>query len=372
MWMRGLPTCSLSLRVAATATTAKTANRRLFTTARRCCPQSYGQEPRDNLDSQVWILATAAAAAAAVAFLGGGITAPVLTRAESKNAAEKVVAFQKNVTTCLPHRDAVVLTNTKNGRTIVLAGAVNYSAESSEFVASLVKQLKPQAVFIDINEHVFQDFGIRSRVEELVGKTTNPAATTPTGNLWKNLMLLPQVEGDLAEIADASNSTMFSSALEAPVNKSIQAVFGQLRFAGVESGDKVDSWTHIVRTLQEGVAINADIVLGGRDHAVGVQRGDEAMLKSNRKAAADLVYLIRPTWKDDLPPRLNFKAVRQIIRDKLPVFEQVVLQELDVHTARKLHVLEQYPCIVAVVMMIHLNGVEEELKKLGWVTLQML
>ena len=116
--------------------------------------------------------------------------------------------------------------------------------------------------------------------------------------------------------------------------------------------------------------IDASIVLGGRDHEIGVQRGDEAVQKSNCKAAADLVYLIRPNREqDDLPARSNFLAVRQLLRDRLPVFEQVVLQELDVHTSRKLHQLDQYPCIVAVVMMIHLNGVEQELKKLGWVEL---
>jgi hypothetical protein len=62
--------------------------------------------------------------------------------------------------------DTVVLTNTKDGRTIGLAGAVNCLAESSELVAaaSLLKELKPQAALTDINEHVFQDFGIHNRV----------------------------------------------------------------------------------------------------------------------------------------------------------------------------------------------------------------
>ena len=116
--------------------------------------------------------------------------------------------------------------------------------------------------------------------------------------------------------------------------------------------------------------IDASIVLFGRDHEIGIQRGDEAMRKSNRKAAADSVHLIRPNLEqDDLPARSNFLAVRQLLRDKLPVFEQVVLQELDAHTSRMLHQLDQYPCIVAVVMMIHLDGVEQELKKLGWVEL---
>ena len=317
-----------------------------------------GQETsRDPLDSHVWIALFVATAAAT---LFGGTTS-VMACAEERNTVRPNMAQYPNAT-CLPHGDAIVLAN-QDGRTIVLAGAVNYSAESSDLMASLVQQVKPQAVFIDMNERVFNDFGIRHRVEATM-KTTS----AKDDGLWKNLMLLPKVEGELTIIPDVSKSSIFTS-LDPPVNKSIQAIFGQLRLAGVKGGDKVESWTHIVQTLQEGISIDASIVIGGRDHEIGVQRGDEAMRKSNRKAAAELVYLIRPTWKDDLPARSNFLAVRQLLRDKLPVFEQVVLQELDVHTSRKLHQLDQYSTIVAVVMMIHLDGVEQELKKLGWVAL---
>ena len=352
MWMRRVSIRSFPTRVkAATRATTGTSSR-LF----HARPWPIGNETRDASDSHVSIALFAAAAAVA---LFGGTTS--VTFAEERSASRKGMAkFPK--ANCLPHRDAVVLAN-KDGRIIVLAGAVNHSGESSEFMASLVQQVKPQAVFIDMNERVFEDFGIRNRVEGIMKSTPKD-----DGSLWKNLMLLPQVEGELTEIPDGSKSSMFSS-LDPPVHKSIQAIFGQLRLAGVKSGDKVESWTHIVRTLQEGIIIDASIVLGGRDHEIGVQRGDEAMRKSNRKAAADLVYLIRPHWKDDLPARSNFLAVRQLLRDKLPVFEQVVLQELDVHTSRKLHQLDQYPCIVVVVMMIHLDGVEQELKRLGWVEL---
>jgi pheromone shutdown protein TraB len=108
------------------------------------------------------------------------------------------------------------------------------------------------------------------------------------------------------------------------------------------------------------------MILGGRDYDIGAQRGEEVLPKINRADAARLVYRIRPTWKEDASPRDNYKAIRQLLRDTVPWFEQVMMQELDAHAARKVDALEQFQSIVAVVMMIHMDGVQQQLKELGW------
>ena len=178
-------------------------------------------------------------------------------------------------------------------------------------------------------------------------------------------MLLPEVEGELAEIPDFSSKGMLAS-FDPPVEKSIKAVFGQLRHAGVNEGQKVESWSHFVRPIQEGLTLESTIILGGRDYAVGLQRGAQAMRKTDRKAASELVYLIRPTWNHDNTPRDNFAAVRKAMEIKVPAFAQAMLTELDAHTAQKLNQLQQFGCIVAVVMMIHMDGIQHELKEQGW------
>ena len=410
MWMRVLSTRSVSTSVAAASTpkpTARSSTRLLFTTARS---HKRGQEPIQSADSTLWILAATVTATAAVTLFGGTPPVTFAEAAHNKKLQQRQRAaapvFPNHDITCLPHGDAIVLTNNNNNnttnnngraahgaRTIILVGGVNNSGESCDFVATLVQQVRPQAVYIDMNQRVFDEFGIRARVEATRKNMTTETESSRNYNettkketnsdddddddcdtVWKNLKLLPQIQGELSEIPDTSQSSFLTS-LDPPVSKSIQAVFGQLRLAGVESGDRVDNWTHIVRALQEGIAMDADIILGGRgDHHPDldvdiIQRGEEAMLKSNRKAASELVYRIRPTWDERLPARLNFKAIRQAIREMLPVFEKVVFQEVDCDTARKLDQLDMYPCIVVVVMMIHLDGVEQELTKLGWVPL---
>ena len=301
----------------------------------------------------VWLMAVAAVGV----FVGDGTPNTLM---ENKTKTTSLVVKFSNVP-CLPRTDVSILT--KNGRIILLVGAVNYSKESSDLVGSLIQQVRPQAVFLDINERVFRDFGIDKRVENRLAITDR--------DLWKKLILQPQVDNsDMALIPDHSKATMLSF-LDPPVKESIQAVFSQLRMAGVQSGDKVDSWSHLVQALYEGLVLDVPIVLGGREYEIGAKRGEEVMQKTNRGEAARLVYRIRPTWKDDVSARENFRAIRQIIRDELPLFEQVMFEELDAHAARKVDALGQFDSLVAVVMMIHLDGVEQQLKELGWVQVEM-
>jgi PHD/YefM family antitoxin component YafN of YafNO toxin-antitoxin module len=96
-----------------------------------------------------------------IAVVGGGSSVTLMET--GAKAPPTKMAKRKDVT-CLPHGDVTILR--KQGRYIVLMGALNYARESSELAASLVQQVKPQAVFLDINERVFTDFGIDKRVEE--------------------------------------------------------------------------------------------------------------------------------------------------------------------------------------------------------------
>lgn len=109
------------------------------------------------------------------------------------------------------------------------------------------------------------------------------------------------------------------------------------------------------------------IVLGGRDFYVGEARTKEAIEKTNRARASELPALIHEKWDANASAHTNFDIVRTLMKEQIPAFYQVNFIEVDEHIAAKLNKLDQCQSIVAVIMLIHVDGVEENLKKMGWV-----
>jgi len=262
--------------------------------------------------------------------------------------------------TSVPHRDVTIWRNKKDGRLLFLFGALNHSALSADQAGLIVKELKPDAVFLDINEQLFSELGIDKRVENRLGSADGD-------DTWKKIILQPEVEQELSEIPDFAASKGMMTTFEDPVEKSIKGMFGQLRFAGLKRGDeKVASWTHYVSAVEAGQRAGSDIVLGGRDAGISKQRRDEAMRKSNRAEASELVFAVHPNWKTDLTPRENLTTMRDLMDQKAPALYQVMFAEADAHTATKISQLTGSKSIVAVVMMIHVSGVEQQLHKKDW------
>ena len=108
----------------------------------------------------------------------------------------------------------------------------------------------------------------------------------------------------------------------------------------------------------------ATLVLGGRNYNVTKARSDEAMANTPASAANVPLDL---KWRPDESDRENYRRIRnEEMQQVYPMFFQVVGTELDEHIAAKLNKLDAYPNIVAVVMMLHVDGVEESLKSMGW------
>ena len=258
--------------------------------------------------------------------------------------------------TSLPNENVTIWY--KDGRFIFLCGALNNSKTSTELSASLVKQLKPDALFLDLNEQNFRQFKIAERVEQ----------TLPGERIdWGKLVKLPEPSDELGPVPDCPHPKGFMASVKDPVEKSIRATFGQLRMAGVKSGDSDESWEFVVKSISEGLLANSKIIIGGRHHEITMQRADEAMQKSDRSRAYELAVSILPVWDDEMSAKENLKHVRKVFHDKVPVFCKVMFEELDAHVASKLDKdLQPYPTTVAIVMMIHASGIEKELEKKGW------
>jgi pheromone shutdown protein TraB len=108
----------------------------------------------------------------------------------------------------------------------------------------------------------------------------------------------------------------------------------------------------------------ATLVLGDQNCNVTKASSDEAMANTPASTANVPLDL---KWRPDESDRENYRRIRnEEMQQVYPMFFQVVPTELDEHIAAKLNKLDAYPNIVAVVMMLHVDGVEESLKSMGW------
>ena len=180
---------------------------------------------------------------------------------------------------------------------------------------------------------------------------------------------LPAVPNDNDSDDSGINTAMsflasFFSGESNAVETAIQAMFTKLKYAGLdETQPMASSGEHFVNALVEGHKNGATLVLGGRNYDVTKARTDEAMANTPSSAATIPLDL---QWRPDETDRENYRRYRNEMQRVFPIFFQVVGTELDEHIATKLNKLDRYPNIVAVVMMLHVDGVEESLKSMGW------
>jgi len=256
----------------------------------------------------------------------------------------------------LAHQNVTVWT--KGTRTIYILGARSYSPESSCLASELVQVLHPEAVFVDIDEHVFVTFGLYDQCKKALAE-----AGVPTDNM--NFQFEEGVEGTLPKVPkeEGSSSSFFSFSSSDAVEKAIHGMFAKLKYAGLENQPKAESGAHFVNAIVEGHKYGATLVMGGRSHAVTKERSDQAMANTASSAATTSLDL---EWRPTESDRENYRRYREEIKRVFPSFHQVIVPELDEHIAAKLNKLERYPSVVAVVMLLHVDGVEDNLKTMGW------
>jgi hypothetical protein len=181
---------------------------------------------------------------------------------------------------------------------------------------------------------------------------------------------LPPVPKDESHDSDGAVLSFFESFFSRSSNAvetAIQEMFAKLKYAGLdETQPMASSGEQFVNAIVEGHKNGAaTLVLGDQNYNVTKARSDEAM--ANTPASTANVPLDLKCWRPDESDRENYRRIRnEEMQQVYPMFFQVVPTELDEHIAAKLNKLDAYPNIVAVVMMLHVDGVEESLKSMGW------
>jgi TraB/PrgY/gumN family len=310
------------------------------------------------------------------------------------------------------------------GRTIVLLGTAHISQLSAELAGTLVREIRPDAVFVEL------DLKRVARIGS-TGSSSSTASGGPPGLLDATDSMPVQVivpspqrllppppppppSMSVDGTATTESSSSSSSSLVAPpspsggnkgnwftrgamnlaanaVGNAVKGLYSNLSTAGFQPGEE------FATAIRAGQDVGAAIVLGDQDVQVTLRRLTQAL------AVTDLDKLLSPnsalekSMAELLPPppsssavaaaavsdSANFKqeltdyvermksrdSVRKLmaeLQDVAPALIQVMLTERDAYMAAGLDTLSQFDCIVAVMGIAHQDGVERNLRERGW------
>jgi len=314
-------------------------------------------------------------------------------------------------------------------RLLYLLGTAHISEISAELAASLVRDTLPNAVFVELDlKRVGRLPPPQARaVSDALPAATSPdALAAPPGT---TRVVIPAVVPTTAMISteSAAAAASFSSdlaigssegatsgageaALAPPrrpnwfqrramdfatgaVGSALKGMYSNLGEAGFKPGEE------FAAAIREGQRIGASIVLGDQDVEFTLRRLTQAL------AATDLNKLLNPdaefektlsdlmggggdssimgpapqdfddpakfkaafaAYVEKLKDRRNIAKVMGKLNEVAPALVQVMLTERDAFMATGIDTLNDFECMVAVMGLAHLDGVERNLKQRGW------
>jgi hypothetical protein len=311
------------------------------------------------------------------------------------------------------------------GRTIVLLGTAHISQLSAALAGTLVREIRPDAVFVEL------DLKRVARIGTSGGGTTTAAAKGPAGLLDTTdslpvqvivpspQRLLPPplpsmpVDGMTTTASSSSSSSSSPSSLVAPsspsegkkgnwftrgamnlaanaVGSAVKGLYSNLSTAGFQPGEE------FATAIRAGQEVGAAIVLGDQDVQVTLRRLTQALavtdldklLSPNSALEKSMAELLPPppsssvvkasatdtaSFKQELTDYVERLKSRDSVRKLMaelnevaPALIQVMLTERDAYMAAGLDTLSQFDCIVAVMGLAHQDGVERNLRERGW------
>jgi len=293
-----------------------------------------------------------------------------------------------------------------------ILGTAHISADSAEVAGRLVKETRPQGVFVELDakrvgrafspekgERVADTAGVAAG---FVGAGGEVAPGSGGGGGGES----PRVEVTRAERGSGDGAVgsskrsgwslnpfqWFQKAGSVLVGDALRGLYKNLESQGFSAGEE------FVVAVREGLNIGSVIILGDRDVDVTLDRLTTALRKTDFKKllAADSEF--ERSIQDKLPDELKqsmaaypngnpssaaeaqqlslfvetLKAkdtVRQImaeLKEVAPELHTALVAERDEYMANGIDSLNQYESMVAVMGMAHVDGVESYLRRMGW------
>jgi hypothetical protein len=263
--------------------------------------------------------------------------------------------------------DAVSSWKKGANRVVHILGTAHVSAESAETAGLLVRSVRPNAVFVELDLKRVQKVLPLTKSEQVGERAELPTTTSSTFN----------------PIASIQQQAMQSSANV--VGNALRGLYKKLESEGIDAGQE------FAAAIKEGLAQGATIVLGDQDVDVTLRRLTRALTRTNwsKLMAADESVMNdllpaegRKIFTEDfnnfspdqfrstvelVKTRENVRKIMAVLQDVAPEIYMAVVGERDAYMADGLNRLEPFDTIVAVVGLAHVDGIERYLSSYGWV-----
>uniref|UniRef100_A0A7S2P6Y4 TraB family protein n=1 Tax=Skeletonema marinoi TaxID=267567 RepID=A0A7S2P6Y4_9STRA len=307
--------------------------------------------------------------------------------------------------------DPAVSTWVKNDRTIHILGTAHISSASAELAGKMVREIKPNVVFVELDAKRVSRAGIgnstsTSKTNTVASSNEGAADSTPSvtaAAVETETTLAPKSSVISTPSNDAPpRKIQISNPLvnvgSKYVGNAVKGMYTKLESEGFKAGDE------FINSVREGLAIGSTIVLGDRDVEVTLKRLTQALtktdirkllssdseveksmegllpdqMKSNMNQPSDSVTMgvddaTFNSFVETMKAKENVKKIMGALKETAPEIYQAMVAERDVYMARGLDELgmnvksgSSVETTVAVMGMAHVDGVENYLATNGW------
>eukprot|EP00574_Skeletonema_japonicum_P009297 CAMPEP_0201723270 /NCGR_PEP_ID=MMETSP0593-20130828/7380_1 /ASSEMBLY_ACC=CAM_ASM_000672 /TAXON_ID=267983 /ORGANISM="Skeletonema japonicum, Strain CCMP2506" /LENGTH=445 /DNA_ID=CAMNT_0048214359 /DNA_START=51 /DNA_END=1385 /DNA_ORIENTATION=- len=368
----------------------------------------------------------AAIASAAVSSTAASLPSPAFAAVTSSSGTEIVSSTTQTLQTTIVSNtlcDPGVSTWVKNDRTIHILGTAHISSASAELAGKMVREIKPNVVFVELDAKRVSRAGIGSSSSNSSSSSSNTNAEassneSTTDSMMSSSSVTAAAAVDTETTTPASKSTVISTpSNEAPqrkiqisnplvnvgtkyVGNAVKGMYTKLESEGFKAGDE------FINSVREGLAIGSTIVLGDRDVEVTLKRLTQALTKTDIRKLLSSDSEVEKSMEGLLPEQMktnmkqpqpsdsvtmgvddatfnsfvetmkakeNVKKIMGALKETAPEIYQAMVAERDVYMARGLDELgmnvksgSSVETTVAVMGMAHVDGVETYLATNGW------
>lgn len=350
-----------------------------------------------------------AARVAAIATAIPAAAPPSPAFAVTSSGTETVTTTQTQTIVSNTLCDPAVSTWVKNDRTIHILGTAHISSASAELAGKMVREIKPNVVFVELDAKRVSRAGIGGS-----SSSSNTNAVASSNESTADSMASSSVTA--AAVETEKSSVISSPSNEAPqrkiqisnplvnvgskyVGNAVKGMYTKLESEGFKAGDE------FINSVREGLAIGSTIVLGDRDVEVTLKRLTQALAKTDIRKLLSSDSEVEKSMEGLLPEQMktnmkqqtsdsvtmgvddatfnsfvetmkakeNVKKIMGALKETAPEIYQAMVAERDVYMARGLDELgmnvksgSSVETTVAVMGMAHVDGVETYLATNGW------
>ena len=338
-----------------------------------------------------WLSSITAATAASVTAMGCSVASPLKAEAEDAPSYFSQKAPISTQSTCDP--SVSVWTEPGTGRRVYILGTAHISAESAVLAGEVVKDVRPEAVFVELDAKRVQR---ASGPSETSGSGPDSASSLDAFAVPVDVEVGPSPDTDTSTVGTKPSSGGSSRASKgndrmtgvtaAAVGSAIKGMYQKLDSQGFQSGEE------FVVAVKEGYNVGAKIILGDRDVEITLRRLSEALrqtdifalLKKDSEMEKTMAQLVPASkapagdsdatdykeqfsmYVENMKAKENVKVLMGQLKRTAPELYQAMVGERDEYMGNGLNRLSIFPNIVAVMGMAHVDGVEHYLQDRGW------